>query len=290
MTQIDGKIGMARENFMSYPYDSLTSLNYTFQFDKYSCVRGMWFFHIFCAYAVSLSGLGCFVTRAVPRLKPYHVIFGRAYVIAMLWCTASAMLIHNTGLPLGVLISFVYVLGGMTIAWIFINIHQSILLKKAMSSVEAKIQNGEFKGNLHDLVNQEKGRIAAARPTWEKIISWKGMHGLIMFTSWINITGRIFASDVSGNFQCLTYPVYKPVNSLEHQGLGKNLTLVPVRNPDYDKLPWGNSETRWGLMLLLGPLGFAALFGYGFAHFTAPRPVKKVSESIDVIVESAPNK
>jgi len=50
--------------------------------------------------------------------------FGRVYILAMLWSTATSLLVHNTGLPAGVLISFVWVMGGLTIGWILINIHQ----------------------------------------------------------------------------------------------------------------------------------------------------------------------
>lgn len=72
-------------------------------------------FHLFCAYLVFASGAACLVTRAVRPLAPAHKWCGRVYIVAMLWATGTSLLIHNTGLPIAVLWSFLWALGGLTI-------------------------------------------------------------------------------------------------------------------------------------------------------------------------------
>jgi hypothetical protein len=228
----------------------------------------MWFIHIACAYFVAISGLLCFITRAVNSLKKYHIWFGRVYIISMLWCTASSLLVHNNGLPLAVLISFGWVLGGMTIAWVLINIHQAVLYRKAVKSVQEKWEQGLLKGDLENLITQEKTRISSSKPWLQRVFSLKGFHGMIMFTSWINITGRIFASDQSGNFTCYTYPVFKPLDSHGFPGAGKNITFIPTRDPEYNRLPWANREATWGAVLLCGPMFASMLVGLVYAFFT----------------------
>ena len=49
------------------------------------------------------------------------------YLAAMLYATASSLLIHNTGLPLAVLVSFCFCIGGLTIAWCLILCHKQWL-------------------------------------------------------------------------------------------------------------------------------------------------------------------
>lgn len=74
---------------MAEPYD-MNSLDYTYSFDKYSCVRNAWYFHIAAAYAVTLTGIAAMVLRLLPpRWAHYHVWAGRGYVMSMLWCTAT---------------------------------------------------------------------------------------------------------------------------------------------------------------------------------------------------------
>jgi hypothetical protein len=72
---------------------------------------------------------------------------------------------------------------------------------------------GEIVGSLEDMIRAEKGEIIAERSVWQRFFSLKALHGILMFTSWINIVGRIFASNQSGDFTCHTYPVYKQVGT-----------------------------------------------------------------------------
>ena len=75
------------------------------------------------------------------------------------------------------------------------------------------------------------------------------------FTSWINIVGRVFASNQSGDFSCHTYPVYKPIDTKEFKGANAPLTFVPTHDPKYARLPWAKTGVMgWGIVLSIGPL------------------------------------
>jgi hypothetical protein len=113
-------------------------------------------------------------------------------------------------------------MGGMTIGWIIIKFHESCMQRQALAAVATSLAEapagpitsdsatGKQPLDLETRINEEKGRIAASKTFAQRFFSIKALHGMIMFTSWINIVGRIFASNQSGDFTCHTYPVYKP--------------------------------------------------------------------------------
>lgn len=100
------------------PMNTLLNPYFTYHFDKVSCMRGAYFAHVTFAYLVFLTGIAAFVSRCVPVMKWTHAWFGRAYIIFMLWATATSLIIHNSGLPASTLISFIWALGGLTISWV----------------------------------------------------------------------------------------------------------------------------------------------------------------------------
>ena len=106
-------------------YSSLDNLDYTYQFDKLSCVRSMYFAHVTLAYLVTICAVMCFVCRLFRSIMWLHPHFGRAYIILMMWLMTSSLVLHTTGLPIVVLISFVCVLGGITFGWMCIKWHQA---------------------------------------------------------------------------------------------------------------------------------------------------------------------
>lgn len=193
--------------------DVINQTDYTFADSKFSCVSAMFYPHIALSYLIVLSGFMAFVTRYF--LKSWHSWMGRIYIISMLWNVALSLLIHNTGLPLGVIISFIYVLGGLTLGWIFIGIHKDNLNRGASPKLTIT----------------------------KRLFSWKTMHGIFMFLSWINIAGRVPFSNIVQHFECRTYPYDK-----------KTGLLVPVDNFEYNKLPWADKEWLWAIMLSVGPL------------------------------------
>ena len=263
---------------------SFSNPNYTFHYDKYSCIREFYFIHVTFCYLVFISGLFCLITRLIPKLGYLHVWFGRAYILSMLWATATSLLIHNTGLPLAVLLSFVWVLLGLSVGWIAIKVHELEMNKLANTSLKNVIlKTGiDQDADLGRLLIQQKIQIAGAKTFRARVFSYKALHGLVMFVSWFNIVGRIFASDQSGNFTCHTYPVYKPIDSkTEGNYSGKPLTFVPERNPKYDKLPWAYFEGPWMAILFFAPAIIFGIVGGTIAYRNSSKAAQK-QEKVDV--------
>lgn len=267
--------------------DSRLSDSFTFHFDKYSCLKGAWYAHVVMAYIVAFSGLACFITRVWNRLYPLHVWFGRLYIISMLWATATSLLIHNTGLPTATLVSFVWVLGGLCIGWVIINIHQVLMGRAAVQAAQESIKRAGGTipgGDLGGLIAAEKGRIAGSKTFVQRFFSWKAAHGAIMFVSWFNIVGRIFASNQTGDFTCYTYPYYKQIDTPEFLGAGKPLTPVPVHDPRYSRLPWAKmGSVGWGAALLFGPLLGALIVGAAYSAVAS----KKARRSAEAAAAAA---
>jgi hypothetical protein len=90
-------------------------------------------------------------------------------------------------------------------------------------------------------------------------------------TSWFNIAGRIFASDISKEFECYTYPVYKQLDML--QGDYSNSTEwvpVPETDPNYARLPWAQTGmVGWATALSIGPMVLSILVGSVVAYYAA---------------------
>lgn len=209
---------------------SQTDLSYTFHFSKLSCWRPMYFAHIAFAYLVFLAGIAAFVTRLFPKFQWLHLWMGRLYIIFMLWATGTAILIHNTGTPVGVIWSFLWVMLGLTAGWLAITIHQKVRFKRSNPPAEKP-------SKLYQI--------------FKRMFSLKGFHGCIMFVSWINIAGRCLGLTWR-DFECFTYPAYKQVqNPHFNYTAGDPLTLVEANDPKYNRLPWANREGSWAAMMLL---------------------------------------
>lgn len=239
---------------------SSNDLQYTVSWSKISCLYEMYFAHVVCCYFVALSGAACLITRLHPVLHPAHAWSGRIYILSMMWATATSLLIHNTGLPPAVLLSFIWALGGMSLAWVVIVVYSNQMTTAATKSVSEKLRSGEASLKLEELpklINKEKGVLAAKRTCLQRVFNLKAFHGALMFMSWMNIVGRIFASDQSGDFQCYTEPYYKAAYTTS--GFPEP---VPTADPDYARLPWAKTGLiGWGVALSVGPLCFSYVFG-----------------------------
>mmetsp|Transcript_32632 Transcript_32632/g.83368 ORF Transcript_32632/g.83368 Transcript_32632/m.83368 type:complete len:289 (-) Transcript_32632:268-1134(-) len=252
---------------------TMESPDFTFSYSKFSCVREMYVAHVFFCYVVFITGLLAMVVRLVPSVKFMHIWLGRAYIHSMIWATATALLINNTGLPAGVLLSFVWVLGGLSVGWVVINIHQGQIERQAMLNVQTALKVGQVPvDNLMAAIQQEKGRIAEGKSWLQRLCSWKALHGALFFTSWLNIAGRVFVTPVNpDHWVCYTYPYYKPVDSADHVGAGTGeLVPVPIHNPDYDNQPWARTGlTAWGLIMSLGSMAACFLVGAIYSYVAA---------------------
>ena len=241
---------------------SLFDYSYTYHYSKYSCSTVFYFIHVIFCYVVFLSGLGAFISRIHNKLKPSHQWFGRIYLLSMLYATASSLLIHNTGLPLAVLISFCFCIGGLTIAWFLILCYKNKMNNLILRDVNETIKmEGIVNKPLEKYMIKSKEKIFKKRSLASRIFSLKSFHGIFMFMSWINITGRIFASNQSGDFECYTYPIYKKGNYTHNNQTSIIFDIVPEIDPNYSRLPWANNELAWSLALSIGPLLFGLLIG-----------------------------
>ena len=251
-----------------YPYDTRMNLNYTYSLDKLSCVREAYFVHVTFAYLVVFSGIACFVSRLDRRTYQWHAVCGRLYIVCMLWCMATSLLVHNSGLPVAVLICFLFVLVGLTAGWFCIKLHQGWMQGQVVAAVQIKIGTSGTAINLKSEMDNARHTISK-NLTWQKrIFSWKAAHGMLMFLSWINVAGRLFGSDQSGDFTCHTYPVYKQLDSRHFYGLGRPLSYVPIMDPEYDRLPWAKSLVAWGVLLSVVPLMGAAVIGLVYSFIS----------------------
>ena len=97
---------MAPYGIDSLLYSSLDNLDYTYESDKLSCMRSIYFAHVTLANLVTMCAVMCFVCRLFRSIMWLHPHFGRAYIILMMWLMASSLVLHNIGLPIAVLISF----------------------------------------------------------------------------------------------------------------------------------------------------------------------------------------
>ncbi|KAI9350778.1 hypothetical protein BDR26DRAFT_508963 [Obelidium mucronatum] len=155
--------------FPSGNLDSRENLEFTFVNDSLVCWTAFYMVHVFFAYLTAIVGILCMISRLHPRLYSAHHWLGKLYVIAMLWATASSLIIHNKGLPTGVIYSFLWVLLGLTFGWIAISLHTRRVFK-------SKPYNGP-----------DRWRLIVS-----KMFSLKAFHGCAMFVSWINVAGLFY--------------------------------------------------------------------------------------------------
>ena len=129
---------MAPYGIDSLLYSSLDNLDYTYESDKLSCMRSIYFAHVTLANLVTMCAVMCFVCRLFRSIMWLHPHFGRAYIILMMWLMTSSLVLHTTGLPIVVLISFVCVLGGITFGWMCIKWHQAQMERKVFAHLCTK--------------------------------------------------------------------------------------------------------------------------------------------------------
>eukprot|EP00698_Gefionella_okellyi_P004175 TRINITY_DN13894_c0_g1_i1.p1 TRINITY_DN13894_c0_g1~~TRINITY_DN13894_c0_g1_i1.p1 ORF type:complete len:317 (-),score=55.30 TRINITY_DN13894_c0_g1_i1:1017-1967(-) len=225
-------------------YDISATLNaYTYVFNRFSCITWMYPIHIAFAYLVVASGLLALLARIIPLLKPYHSLFGRLYVIFMLWCMASSLLIHNAGLPFPIIISFLYLLGGITFGWISIYIHirrfEANLWKRLEYSLKEALSFGAHV-DLAALRQAEIRNIVDNKSFVQRLFSLKALHGIMFAFSWAQMLGRTVVTNPGRSWSgCWSYPAYKSVTG--------QAVFVESIDPSY--FPMG--ETNFLLMVTL---------------------------------------
>eukprot|EP00751_Fragilariopsis_kerguelensis_P023506 CAMPEP_0170878668 /NCGR_PEP_ID=MMETSP0734-20130129/31155_1 /TAXON_ID=186038 /ORGANISM="Fragilariopsis kerguelensis, Strain L26-C5" /LENGTH=387 /DNA_ID=CAMNT_0011261401 /DNA_START=62 /DNA_END=1225 /DNA_ORIENTATION=+ len=268
---------------------SIFDSSYTYSNDKYSCVKEFYHIHLVFNYLIFVSGLVCLVSRLIPASNKYHIHAwsGRIYILSMLWSTSASLLINNEGLPVAVLVSFVAVMGGLTIGWIVIIVHKQMINNQATVIVQKKLienmkRDGDEDGtndttttdlNLNDMMNDATMEIVKSKTFVQRFFSLKSMHGILFFVSWMQIAGRIFNSG-DGEFSCRSYPVYKPIEAPHIpdeafvEGYDQNrLKLMNVHDPNWEALPWSGGPVQWSLLIILASAVMAIIGGILFSLF-----------------------
>lgn len=240
------------------------SLESTHIMGKLSCDRAGYYMHISFCWCVFITGIGAMVSRVWAPAKWTHKWWGRAYGMFMLWATGSSMIIHNSGLPLFTLKLFLVLMICLPLGWYVILLHQSNMQRNAIASVQDQIRDGTSPDNLDAALVTAKKHAAQSKSCRQRFLSLKALHGFAMVMSWFCIAGRIPVSDLSGDFTCHTYPVYKPINADHYKTKGMDLAgqplkLLPLKDPSWVGKPWDES----------GPFGGDTAFTLSYLAMSA---------------------
>ena len=184
----------------------------------------------------------------------------------MLWATGSSMIIHSSGLPLFTLKLFLVLMIFLPLGWYVILLHQSNMQRDAIASVQDEIRGDDSAGiqDLDAALVAAKQHAAQKKSCRQRFLSLKALHGFTMVISWFCIAGRIPVSDLSGDFTCHTYPVYKPINADHYKTKGMDLAgqplkLLPLKDPNWVGKPWDES----------GPFGGDTAFTLSYLAMSA---------------------
>jgi multisubunit Na+/H+ antiporter MnhG subunit len=108
---------------MNYP-TSVFTLSYTYAHSAYSCISFVFPIHLGFAYMMDLFGILCFITRVWDKYKKWHWICGRIYLMSLLWCIGSSLLIHNHGANIVILIAMLCMILSTSIGYLAISVHK----------------------------------------------------------------------------------------------------------------------------------------------------------------------
>jgi hypothetical protein len=279
---------------------SIFDATYTYSNDKYSCLEQFYHIHMALNYIIFISGIVCMFTRLMPSISSkyqLHAWSGRIYILSMLWTTAASLLINNDGLPVAVLVSFAAVMGGLTIGWIVIVIYKKNIHNQATNIVETKLikqmnhtSTDSTDIDLKEMMNEATSEIVNSKTCLQRFFSLKSLHGILFFTSWMQISGRMFNKG-DGEFACRTYPVYKPIDAphipddVLIDAKQNTLKVVYAHDPHWGDLPWSNGPVTWSLLIIMVSLIMAIIGGLLFSFFFAWRAKRRVAKNISKGIE-----
>eukprot|EP00009_Paramoeba_aestuarina_P009472 CAMPEP_0201531522 /NCGR_PEP_ID=MMETSP0161_2-20130828/47917_1 /ASSEMBLY_ACC=CAM_ASM_000251 /TAXON_ID=180227 /ORGANISM="Neoparamoeba aestuarina, Strain SoJaBio B1-5/56/2" /LENGTH=266 /DNA_ID=CAMNT_0047934483 /DNA_START=16 /DNA_END=813 /DNA_ORIENTATION=+ len=263
---------------MSQPVP-MTDLSYTQVESRYNCSEAVYYLHITLAYLIILFGILAFISRLVPRLQPYHVWFGRGFLVAMYWEFGTAMLIHNTGLPLAILIFFLFLLIGMSIGWLVIRVHQANMQEEAEKRVDQKLKENKdllADSSVSELVAEAKTEIADSKTLMQRFFSLKALHGFCMAFAWYQLFGRAFTVNPGDDFSCYTYPAYKRPEDHDDQ------IYVPLEDDDWED----RSTAGFVSMVTLPAVAVFIVVGFVMSFYYARKGKKTREETQNLPKES----
>jgi hypothetical protein len=213
-------------------------------FSKIMCVEEVFPLHIIFAYLIMISGIGAFITRI--RWTYLHSWFGISFIIFMLWCTGTSLLIFTTGLPRFVIASFVIMGIALTIGIYAIKIHK-IQYQKMLNQQIDQMET------VNNRLNAAIKQIEENPRSWQKrLFSWKALHGYCMAIAWYQIAGRLFVTNPFKDWHgCFTYPAYKELDENGH------LVPLPEHDPDFSI----NNEALFIVSIVVPMLFVFAIIG-----------------------------
>eukprot|EP01129_Flabellula_baltica_P008126 TRINITY_DN31_c0_g1_i1.p1 TRINITY_DN31_c0_g1~~TRINITY_DN31_c0_g1_i1.p1 ORF type:complete len:258 (+),score=29.76 TRINITY_DN31_c0_g1_i1:53-826(+) len=203
---------------------SLTDLSYTYAYSKYICIDWVYPLHILFSYTVVLMGILAILARVVPQIAKFHVWFGRFFVVFMFWAMASSLLIHNTGMPLAIIISFLILLITLSIGWIAIRWWSTKKTEQITKAVEERINSKQLKNvDLNELFASERAKDFNKQTYWQRVLSLKTLHGVLMTLCWYQLAGRTAVTNPFSSWHgCETYPAIYENGTLQY---------LPEQNP-----------------------------------------------------------
>ena len=166
------------------------------------------------AYTTVASGLLAMLSRVIKPMIKYHSILGRIYLVCMLWCMASSLLIHNYGLPFFVIISFIYLIVSITIGYLCIWAHSLYFNEEINNKIQEKINEKLMEKSpepvdLGKLKGEVMGQLDENKSFKDRFFSLKYLHGILMSFSWYQMAGRLVVTNPSDWGHCKSYPAYK---------------------------------------------------------------------------------
>merc|ERR1712100_714488 len=169
----------------------------------------------------------------IPPLKKNHKYSGLIFMLVMYFTEGSSILIYNTGLPRAIIFFLTLMLVSMTIGFIAIRIQKN--------------HPKETVSELLDLANQEMKE--RPRKWYERLFSFKALHGYFMTLAWYQMAGRAGVTNPFDSWEhCYVYPVYKD--------LGDNGELV--------LLPGVSDEQKTQQVLFAAYVTIPALIAFAF--------------------------
>lgn len=276
--------------------------DYTYSYDKYSCIREFYFAHLAFSYLIFASGVMAMLIHLLPRrFQVYHSWCGRVYLLAVLWSTCTSLLMNNTGLSLAMLASFATTMIGLTVGWITILVHKSKRESTARAVVETRLmdklssskkvkktetedswrQDDDDKKesnrvDLHAMMTLAQWEIQDSKTWVQRFFSLKALHGILLFASWFPIALQVIFTPINGDYQCVTYPVYKPVESRDNED--GTAHFVPMEDPSYDQKPWADGVVVWLLSTTVASICFAIVAGLIISVCSAKRARQRLEK------------
>jgi hypothetical protein len=139
----------------------------------------------------------------------------------MFWCMATSLVIHTTGLPMPILVSFLYLLVSITIGWNAIKLYMSRFndtlkekINERLNYMFGKSSSSDKALDIKEIESEEKMKLIVTKSFKERFFSLRMLHGLLLTFSWAQMVGRIFVTNPFTSWNgCWSYPAYKTLEA-----------------------------------------------------------------------------